>query len=78
MTACIEGSIPVVRHERRAGENAANYFPLHSDAAAVDNPQGLEAKPVSFHEILFHHYFHVAGRNAVQIEDIGYGDSDGD
>jgi hypothetical protein len=78
MTACIEGSIPVVHHERRAGENGANYFPLHPDAAAVNNPQGIEAEPVGFGEIFFNHGFYVAGRNAVQIEDVGYRDSDGD
>ena len=78
MTAGFERSIPVIQDERCAGENGAHHFPLYSDAAAVNNTQSFEAQPVSFGEVLFNHRFHVAGRNAVQVEDVGYGDSDGD
>ena len=78
MAARFERSIPIIRNKRRTGENGADGFTLYSNAAAMNNPQGLETQPVSFGEILFNHYFHVAGRNAVQIEDVGYRDSDGD
>lgn len=63
MTACFQWSIPIVHYERRTGENGANHFPMHSDAAAVNDPQGLEAEPMSFGEILFHNCFYVSGRN---------------
>ena len=76
MAARLQRSIPIIRNERRAGENGADHFTLHSDAAAMNNPQCLEAQPVSFGEIFFHYRFDVARGNGVQIENIFYGDPD--
>jgi len=42
----------------------------------VYDPQRFESQAVGFFQVGFHHAFHIAGRNAVQVKNIGDGNAD--
>lgn len=61
-----------VKYVRRPRENFADHLALHSDAPAVDDPNGLKTEPVSFFKIGFDRSLRIAGSERMKIEDIGY------
>jgi hypothetical protein len=67
----LAGRIAIGRNEVETGKNGAHDFPLHSNAAAVDDAQGFKAEPVRLVQIFLHCSLDVRRRNAVQIEGIG-------
>lgn len=71
------GSIAERGDKRGSGENGTDDLALHSDAAAVDDAEGPVSETVGFVEVLFDYRLDVPGRDAVEIEDIGDGNSDG-
>ena len=62
--------------EGGAGEDGADHFALDSDAASVNDAEGLETERARLFEIRFDNGFDVAGRDGVEVEDIGDGDAD--
>ena len=70
------GSIPKVEYKAGAGQNGADHFALHADAAAVNNADCPKAQAMSFGEVFLYNGVNVAGRYAVEIENIRDGNSD--
>lgn len=68
--ARLRGSIPKVENEFGASQHRTDHFPLHADAAAVDDAQGLESQAMGLRQILFHHGLYVSRGNGMQIENI--------
>jgi len=64
------------KDERSAGQHGAHDFPLHSDAAAVDDAEGFQAQAVRFLEIGFDDGFHLFGLDGVEVKDVGNRDGD--
>ncbi len=50
-------------------------LPLNSDSPSMNNAERLESRAVSFLKIFLDNRFDIAGRNAMQVEDIGDGNS---
>jgi hypothetical protein len=73
--AGLERSIAIVGHKRRAGEYGPDHFTLYADSSSMNDSQRSHSEAVRFREILFDNGFHVARRNAVKIENIGYRNS---
>jgi hypothetical protein len=74
--ACLRGGIPKVQDKAGAGQNGANDFTLHADAAAVNHADCPESQAMGLNEVFLYNSRNVAGRNTVEIEDIGDGNSD--
>ncbi len=61
-------------HDKRgAGEDGAHHLPLRADAAAVNLAQRAKAATMNLDQILLDYGFHIARRDAMEIEDIGIG-----
>ena len=65
-----------VRDEARPREDRADDLALDSDAAAVDDAERFEAGVARFDEVFLDYRLHVAGRDGVEIEDVGDGNAD--
>ena len=74
--AGFRGGVAEALDKRRTGENGPDHLALDADPTPMDNPQGLEAEPVRFAEVLLDDRLHVAWRNGVKVEDIGNRNSD--
>ena len=68
--------VAIPDHERRPGQNRADYLALHADAAAVNDANGPQAQLVRFVQVSFHYRLHVARGHAMQVEDICNGNGD--
>ncbi len=66
-----------MQYVRIARQDTANGFPLHADAAPVNNAQRVKSEQLHLLQPRFHHPADIAWRNGVQIENIGNGDANG-
>ena len=58
---------------RRFRENRSHQLPLDPDSSSMNNAQCFETRAVSFNKIFLDNRFDIAGRNAMQVEDVGDG-----
>jgi len=58
-------------------EDTAHDFALDADASSMNNPERLQTEPVGLRQVFLHHAGNIPGGNAMQIEDVGDGDSNG-
>src|ERR1035438_9646997 len=63
--------VAVIGDELQAGQRGADDFALHADAAPVDNTEGFEAQAVGLAKVFFDDRLDVAGRDRVEVEDVG-------
>ena len=63
-------------HKSGASQDRAHDLALHSDTAAVNDADGAESHLAGLLQVGLDYTLDVARRHAVQIEDIGDGDSD--
>jgi hypothetical protein len=64
-------------HQGCPGEHGTDGFALHTDTAPMNDAQGAMAQPVGLNDVFFHNGTHVPRRDAVQVEHVGNGNSDG-
>jgi hypothetical protein len=62
-------------NKRRFAENRSHHFALYPNSAAMDDPERPKAHPVRFFQIVLHHRFYLPWLNRVEIENVGYRDT---
>jgi hypothetical protein len=76
-TASLRRGIAKVEDEFRASQHGTDNFPLHTDAPAMDDAQGLESQAMGLREVFLHYGLYVSRRHGMQIEDIRDGNPNG-
>src|SRR5215467_8615168 len=76
-SAGFSGSISEFGNKRSSRQDRAHNLTLNSDSAPMNDAQRPEPQPVRLGQILLHHSRDVAGRHAVQIEDVCDRDTNG-
>jgi hypothetical protein len=65
------------RDKRGATQHTPDSFALHADTAPMNNTECPETEALRFRKILFDDSFHIAGREGVEVENIGNGKPNG-